>query len=161
MTKPNGDPLQVTSNEVSTSRFAPHGEFRIWVQGDILFYDATGPFNLEALHALAAARAKISRQWKPGRRVAAIVHWHGSALMSPEAFAAYGEGLAKFHERANMPVALAWVASADVEGMSLMIAKFEHLFTQRKTNFRLFESLEPARAWVDACLASAQADPAD
>lgn len=160
MTKPNGGPLQVTSNEVSTSRFAPHGEFQIQAQGDILFYDATGPFNLEALQALAAARVKITRQWKPARRVAAIVHWHGSALMSPEAFAAYSEGLARFNESANMPVALAWVASADVEGMSLMIAKFKHLFTQRKTNFRLFEEFEPARAWVDACLASAQSDAA-
>jgi len=159
MTTPREGPLQVHSNDVSTSRFTPHGEFRIWTEGDILCYDATGPFNLEALHALAAARVKIVQQWKPGRRIAALVHWHTSALMSPEAFAAYGQGLERFHESANLPVALAWVASPEVEGMQLMIAKFEELFARRKTNFRLFDSLEPARAWVNACLAEVHGTP--
>lgn len=145
--------LQVHSNDVSTSRFAPHGEFRIWTEGDILCYDATGPFNLEALHALAAARSSIVGQWKPKRRIAALVHWHKSALMSPEAFAAYGQGLERLHESANLPVALAWVASPDVEGMQLMIDRFEELFARRKTNFRLFDDLDAARAWVNASLA--------
>jgi hypothetical protein len=152
MTNDHDNRLKVTSNEVSTSRFAPHGEFSIWTDGDILCYDATGPFNLEALHALAAARVKIVAQWRPSRRVAVIVHWHNSALMSPEAFTAYGEGLAKFHESANIPVALAWVAAPEVEGMRLMIDRFADLFARRKTNFRLFEDLQPARDWVKTCL---------
>jgi hypothetical protein len=159
MTTAPDNPLQVHSNDVSTGRFAPHGEFRIWTEGDILYYDATGPFNLEALHALAAARVKIVQQWKPGRRIAALVHWHKSALMSPEAFAAYGQGLERFHESVNLPVALAWVASPDVEGMQLMINKFEELFARRKTNFRLFDDLDAARAWVNQCLDTVNGEP--
>lgn len=155
MTQPDRTPLQVAASEVSTSRFAPHGEFRIWTEGDVLCYDAIGPFNLEALQALATARVQIVNAWKPGRRVAALVHWHNSALMSPDAFAAYGAGLEKFHESANVPVALAWVAGPEVEGMQLMISRFQALFTRRKTNFRLFDSPEPARAWINACLAQA------
>jgi len=159
MTTAPVNPLQVHSNDVSTGRFAPHGEFRIWTEGDILCYDATGPFNLEALHALATARVKIVQQWKPGRRIAAMVHWHKSALMSPEAFAAYSRGLEHFHESVNLPVALAWVASPDVEGMQLMINKFEELFARRKTNFRLFDDPDAARAWVNECLAAVNGTP--
>ena len=60
MTTAPENPLQVHSNDVHASRFAPHGEFRIWTEGAILCYDATGPFNLEALHALDAARAWVN-----------------------------------------------------------------------------------------------------
>lgn len=148
--------LSVSSADVSTGRFAAHGTFKIWTDGDILCYDATGPFNLEALQALAAARSQIVAQWKPGRRVAALVHWHQSALMSPEAFAAYGEGLAKFHESANVPVALAWVAAPEVEGMGLMVDKFSTLFASHNTNFRLFATLGPALAWINTCLEQAK-----
>jgi len=79
--------------------------------------------------------------------------------MSPEAFAAYGQGLERFHESANLPVALAWVASPDVEGMQLMINRFEELFIRRKTNFRLFDDLDAARAWVNECLDAVNGEP--
>lgn len=159
MKSTKGASLQVSSSEVSTSRFAPHGTFDIWTDGDILHYDATGPFNLEALQALAAARAKIVTQWRPGRRVGALVHWHNSALMSPQAFAAYGEGLAKFHENANTPAALAWVAAPEVEGMGMMVEKFSDLFASHNINFRLFATLEPAIAWIHARLEQVKRHP--
>ena len=157
MTDKHATPQPLSTNAVSTSRYAPHGEFSLHIDGDIVFYDATGPFNLEALQALATARSTILADWAIERPVAGIVHWHRSVMMSPEAFAAYREGIAKYHENAKLPVALAWVAAADVEGMALMHQKFEKLFIERKTNFKLFDSLAPARAWVDEHLAAARA----
>ncbi len=145
----------LSTNAVRASRYAPHGEFKLHVEGDIVFYDATGPFNLEALQALATVRSAILADWAVERPVAGIVHWHHSVMMSPEAFATYREGIARYHENAKLPVAIAWVASADVEGIYLMHEKFEKLFAERKTNFRLFDSLAPARAWVDGHLAAA------
>jgi hypothetical protein len=153
--------IQISSADMKTGRFASHGEIKIRTEGDILHYDAIGPFNIEALQALAAARTQIVTQWRRGRLVAAVVHWHNSALMSPEAFADFEGGLKKFYESTNTPVALAWISAPEVEGMSLMIAKFVDLFARHNVNFRLFEEKEAALAWVNACLARSRTGSAD
>jgi hypothetical protein len=150
---------RISSRDIPTGRFSAHGEIRIWIEGDVICYEATGPFNLEALQALAVARLKIMEQWHPVRRVAAIVHWKNSALMSPEAFEAYRKGLTSFHQHRRNPVALAWVAAPEVEGMSLMVQNFQPVFESVGTNFRLFQTVEPARAWIEENLVRANQQP--
>jgi hypothetical protein len=73
--------LQVTLADVSTSRFVAHGDFSIRIDGDVLCYDVTGPFNLEWVQALGLARKQIVSAWQPKRRIGAIA-LNGSALMS-------------------------------------------------------------------------------
>ena len=140
---------RISLEDIAGSRFAAHGDFSIRTEGDVLCYEVTGPFNLEWVQALGEARRRIVEQWKPQRRVGAIVHWKHSALMSPQALAAYEAGFAQFKQKARGPIALAWVADADVEGMRLLSQHFQSIFTTNETNYRLFEQPEPARAWVD------------
>lgn len=48
--------LKVTLADIAVGRFAAHGDFAIWTEGDIRCYDVTGPFNLEWVQALGQAR---------------------------------------------------------------------------------------------------------
>ena len=141
--------LKVKLSDIASSRFAAHGDFAIWTDGDLLCYDVTGPFNLEWVQALGLARKQIVSAWRPSNRVAAIVHWHTSALMSPEALQAYEDGFAQFKQTSVGPAALAWVADASVEGMPLLRRHFETLFRKNATNFRFFDDPVAARDWAE------------
>lgn len=149
-------PAPISTTDTHQGPFAAHGEFKLWVDGNILRYEARGPFNREALQALDVARGKLVAAWRPRGPVAAIVHWKESALMSPDAFAEYRAGLIRHQKAAKRPVALAWVAPPEVEGMNIMKDLFEDLFAERQTNYRLFDAEQPAQEWVNACLARAR-----
>lgn len=148
---------RIRLQDITGTRFAPHGDFTIWTQGDILYYEVAGPFNLEWVRALGEARQRIIEQWKPQQRVGAIVHWRHSALMSPEALEAYEAGFTQFKQRSRGAAALAWVASAEVEGMRLLSQRFHAIFESTITNFQMFDTMEPARAWVWRCVEQANA----
>ncbi|MDT8990762.1 hypothetical protein RQP54_07765 [Curvibacter sp. APW13] len=147
---------RIALGDIGAGRFAAHGDFRIWTDGDVLCYEVRGPFNLEWVRALGEARQRIVAQWRPQQRVGAIVHWRHSALMSPEALAAYEAGFAQFKQNARGAVALAWVCAEPVEGMGLLSQRFEALFAASQTDFGLFTDPVAARAWVDARVARAR-----
>lgn len=142
------EPTDLKSSADSKGQFAPHGEFTLRSDGEILCYEATGPFNLESMQALRITRIKAYERWQPTRKFAAVVHWHNSALMSPEAFHAYRDGYIQFIQDTQAEAVVAWAADADVEGMYLMVQKFAEVFALTRTNFRFFTDIAPAHAWV-------------
>lgn len=152
-------PNDLNSSQFSTGQFAPHGEFVLHSDGDILCYEASGPFNLEAIRALGITRIKAYETWQSSGIFAAIVHWHTSALMSPEAFEAYRDGYAQFVRDMQPKSVVAWVALPDVEGMSIMVRKFADCFERTNTRFRLFTEMEPAYGWVLENLGELRATP--
>lgn len=134
----------------STGRFAPHGEFTLHSEGRVLCYDAVGPFNLEGIEALRTTRIKTYEKWQSNGTFTAIVHWHHSALMSPEAFDAYREGYLQFMRDRQPSAVVAWVAAPGVEGMGLMLKKFEDVFRLTNTRFCFFSDLGAAQSWIEA-----------
>ena len=134
--------------------FAPHGEFTLTSVGEILCYEAAGPFNIETLQALRITRIKAYEKWQDSGTFAVIVHWHHSVLMSLEAFDAYRDGYIKFIESTHARAVIAWVATPDVEGMNFMVQRFADVFEQTNTQFRLFSDLAQGRAWVEENLAT-------
>lgn len=140
--------LRICLTDLPRRGFAAHGNFRIWTEGDLLCYEVCGPFNLEFVHALGAARRQIVQGWNPQHPVGAIVHWHQTALMTPEAFAAYADGFTQFNRDTLAVAALAWVADSTVEGMVLLRRHFEALFRKNAINFRVFDTLPAGKSWV-------------
>lgn len=140
--------LHIRLADIPSSRFVAHGDFHIWTEGSLLCYEVQGPFNLEFVRALGAARQKIVHNWNPQHPVGAIVHWRQTALMTPEAFAAYAHSFTQFNQSTLAVAALAWVADHTVEGMQLLGSHFVALFQKIGTNFRFFETEAPAREWV-------------
>jgi hypothetical protein len=90
------DKDSLKSSQDSTGQFAPHGEFTLRSDGQVLFYEAVGPFNLEGIEALRTTRVKAYEKWQSSGTFAAIVHWQQSAMMSMQAFDAYREGYIQF-----------------------------------------------------------------
>ncbi|QTN29924.1 hypothetical protein HZ993_09000 [Rhodoferax sp. AJA081-3] len=140
----------------STGKFAPHGEFVLTSDGEVLCYEATGPFNVEAIRALGVTRRKAYKRWQPNGTFAAIVHWHESALMSPEAFDAYRGGYVRFIQDVQPKSIVAWVAQPDVEGMYIMVQKFAEVFEHTQTDFRFFTEMDTAHRWVANALSRIQ-----
>ncbi len=152
MTNPE-DTNRLQSSWDSTGRFAPHGEFTLRSDGQVLCYEAVGPFNLEGIQALRITRVKAYEKWQSSGTFAAIVHWHNSALMSLEAFDAYREGYLQFIQDMRPHAVVAWVAAPDVEGMGMMLKKFDAVFRLTNTRFRFFADLGDAHHWVNSTLA--------
>jgi len=147
----------ISTNAFCSGQFAPHGEFRIQCLDGLLCYEAIGPFNLEAVRALGPARRQAFERWAsaPGARPAVLVHWQHSALMSPEAFAAYHAGLSATVQSLAMPPVVAWVAEPELEGMDFMVERFAKVFADSRIEFRLFTDWREAERWLRARLAEA------
>jgi hypothetical protein len=147
----------ISTNAFDTGGFAPHGEFRIQCLDGLLCYEAIGPFNLEAVRALGPARRRAFERWAqaPGARVGVLVHWQGSALMSPDAFSAYHAGLSAFAQSIAVPAAVAWVAEPELEGMDFMVDRFGEAFAANGVEFQLFTDRQDAERWLRTSLAEA------
>ncbi|MEJ5999876.1 hypothetical protein [Paucibacter soli] len=147
----------ISTNAFCQGSFAPHGEFRIQCLDGLFCYEAIGPFNLEAVRALGPARRQALERWAPaaGARVAVLVHWQHSALMSPEAFAAYRAGLSATAQSLAVPPVVAWVAEPELEGMDFMLDRFAEVFSANRVEFQLFTAWQDGARWLRARLAQA------
>lgn len=137
------------SNDFTQGGFRPHGEFSCWMEDGLLVWESRGPFNLEALQAYGRTRQAAFARWQlDDKPIAAVMHWVGSALMSPEAFACYARGFEAFIASRHHYAAVAWVARSEVEGVDLMRSRFEPLFKRHGLAFGVFPDMDTARRWA-------------
>ncbi len=153
----------LSTNDLEDGGFAPHGEFRVGWRDGVVWWDAIGPFNLEALQRYERMRHVARQRWLvKGRWFGGVVHWHHSALMSPEAFEAYTQGFIAVYGRPHRLAAVAWVADPELEGMRFMRGRFAALFARYALPMQEFVHPHEADAWVRAQRdARAQADGSD
>lgn len=84
-------PIHKSTADVVLSRFAPHGRVEMRFEGDILYYDATGPFNKELVESLAVAQRDLLTTANHHGPWVSLSIMRGSLMASPEAFARYSE----------------------------------------------------------------------
>lgn len=145
------EPDWMSTDDFVRGPFPPHGHFRITHQNGIYLYEARGPFNEVTIEALAPVRAAVMQHWPvPMGEGLALVHWHDSAMMSPTAFELFSEGYRRFAKSPRLLKAVAWVGAPDTEGLDLIAYRFEQLYIDTDTPFRLFAEVEPALAWLRA-----------
>lgn len=141
----------MSTHDLQAPGFAPHGEFRVGWRDGVVWWDAIGPFNLEALQRYERMRALARQRWLvKGRWFGGVIHWHHSALMSPEAFDAYTQGFIAVYSRPHRLAAVAWVADPELEGMRFMRRRFASLFAQYGLPMGEFQHPHEADAWVRA-----------
>lgn len=142
-------PDHLCSRDFTAGGFQPHGEFSCWMENGLLVWQARGPFNLEALQAYGRTRQAAFARWQlDDKPLAAILHWVGSALMSPEAFTHYERSFAAFIESRHHYVAVAWVGGPDIEGLDFMRSRFAPMFDRHGLAFNVFTDLDAARLWA-------------
>lgn len=137
-----------STNDVITSRFAPHGLVEIAFDGDILLYKATGPFNKELVESLAVAQMDVLTVADHRGPWVSVSLMLGSMLASPEAFARYSDMMHAAKSAQFTPLASAYVVAHDVEGRALMLSKYAAIHTSSGRLFRSFDQLDDALAWA-------------
>lgn len=127
--------------------FEPHGNFTLHVDNNILFVDATGPFNEEIALVYLAQYRDIILKFEPKAQISTL---HGSCVFSRE----IEEHLRKLHEW-NFEKGLS------IEAIILDTDRSEHILfkkqlerTRINTNapYTLFDTHEEALAWVQSKL---------
>lgn len=145
-------PFTSSTNEVQVGRFAAHGLIEIAMEGDILYYVATGPFNEEVFDRFAIAQASYLSSLQHPTPWASIATFVGCALFTPEALARYTAVMQRPKPSAQTPVATAFVMGPDVEGGNIMASHFRKIYASIQRPFTIVSTREEAQAWAQSML---------
>ncbi len=137
-----------SSDQFPDQRFSLHGRYEIWKEDDTFMVSVEGPFNLESVIAMGKTRHAALTAWGCGGSEAWVVIFQTSMLMSLEALNTYSDGLQRQLQASGPVVALAWVAAPDIEGRSIMLDHFSHIFSRFQVSWKVFEKQSCAKAWV-------------
>ncbi|GAB3728623.1 hypothetical protein GCM10028794_02250 [Silanimonas algicola] len=132
--------------------FPPHGRIEVHPHGRVVYFEANGPLNAEAVAAMRSAYTPVMAAMAADGPFGHISTFHGSMLATPEALQAFTRLLDEWRASGLIPTVNAYVVAADVEGRNLLLPRYAAAFG-REARFRAFEDLESAEAWVVAQLA--------
>lgn len=149
------EPPRHNTDQFSNSDFRPHGLVEVWLQGNVLRYDAVGPFNRELVRAIGQAQHDIMVAAKAAGPCVEIVTIRESALVTPDGLAELAAILAEVNHQALAPRAVAYVMAPEVEGASLMAPVFRKRYQDQGRVFQVFEKLEDAHTWAQTLLDAA------
>ncbi len=149
-------PIKSSTTQLKVTQFAPHGQVDIWMEGNVLHYESTGPFNKELADCLAVAQSNFLQALKPTGQWASICTVKKSALATPDALQRYAELIRQAPPEFS-PVATAYVIAPEVEGGQLMTPHFARVFADAGRPFQTFETLADAQDWAQAMIRKASA----
>jgi hypothetical protein len=141
---------KVSTTDVAVTGFAPHGVMEIFMEGDVLHYECTGPFNREAFDAMAVAQMAFLMNLKHPGPWASIAISRESVMVSLDGLERYAELM-----RTKLPpeltaVATAFVIGPEVEGGSIMGPHFAKIYAEIGRPFKIFPTFDAAVQWAQA-----------
>lgn len=151
-------PKPFSTSQVKTNQFKAHGQVDIWMEGNVLQYVATGPFNKELFDCLAIAQMEFLRSIHPPGPWVSICTVKESAIGGPESLARYAELMRAPKPSGLTPMATAFVVGPEVEGGRLMESHFVKIYADIQRPFKIFETMAQAQTWAQAMIAEATLD---
>ena len=139
---------QHSTSEVAAGPFRPHGHIDVWLEDEIVYYEAAGPFNVELINALAATQRNFFETITLPHVWASIGVLMGSVMMGLDALARYEEVLAAPKPAAYIPRATAFVIGPDVEGGFIIAPHFRRIFAELHRPMQIFQTSFEAVEWV-------------
>lgn len=134
--------------QFASGPFKPHGRIELWAEGNVVYLEAAGPFNKEAVMAVGVTWRELFARIPSTEVFADIVTVDVSMMAGPEVLEAFGAFL-QDNSAANVaPRAVAWVVPPTVEGSFFMIPAFEQVYQSAGRNIRFFDNLPEAQDWV-------------
>ena len=128
-------------------QFPPHGSFSLKVEKEILFVDATGPFNEEIALLYLSQYRDIIMKFQPKAQISTL---HGSCIFSRE----LQEHLRKLHEwnfeTGNIIEAI--ILDTDISEHTLFKKQLERTRINTNAPYALFDTQEEAFRWVQSQL---------
>jgi hypothetical protein len=132
-------------------QFAPHGQYRTWVEGRLIFSDVVGPWNRELVEQCMReldAHARVLAATGPHVGLAIV---RESILSPPDAFENLRRATAYSAAHLNC-IGNVVVAGPDVEGWQLVRSMYADMYSGR-TPYCLADDEASGRAWALALLA--------
>lgn len=150
---------KLKTDDHAKSRFAPHGKIEVWPEGAVIYYDISGPFNLEGIKAFGRTMASLLKNWQPAGPFASLSIWRGSMLTSVDALTAYAHLLEA--SRAHFPKELVnvWFVPEEIEGRYIMLPKWQALYDASGYPLEIFASEQAARERLRWYLQQANLQP--
>ena len=127
--------------------FPPHGRIEVHPHGRVVYFEATGPFNAEAVAVMRKAYTPIMASMAAGGPFGHVSTFRGSMLATPEAFEAFATLLEDWRQSGVLPAVNAYVVPLDVEGRNFVLPRYAAAFPVT-SRFAAFEQLAEAEAWV-------------
>jgi len=144
--------LHSSTRQVPTGQFKAHGQVDIQMEGDLLHYIATGPFNKELVDCLAVAQLNFLQTAQPTGAWVSICTMRESAVTSPEGLARYNEIMRTPKPAGLTPVATAFVVGPEVEGGKLMAPHYAKIYADIGRPFQTFATMAEAQLWAQAMI---------
>src|SRR5450830_1704950 len=119
--------------DFSRSKFSMHGTVNANIEGKILTFEITGPFNDQLMNSLLEYQAKIFKDWNPQGKFGILSSVKKNMLLSPSAFDI-------------------WAISNDVEGRSFVVPKMQIIYQKAGLDIKFFENESLARAFLEKAL---------
>lgn len=145
-------PVLVSTALVAGTRFRAHGRVDMWMENDVLHYEATGPFNEEVFDLLAIAQLGFLKTLTLDAPWASICTLRHSAMGTPGGIQRYTEIMQRPKPPSLVPVATAFVVGPEIEGAKIMAPHFERVYKLINRPFQIFESMAQAQQWVHAMI---------
>lgn len=137
----------MTALRPEESAFPPHGRTEVHPHGRVVYFEATGPFNAEAVAVMQKAYTPIMATMAADGPFGHISTFHESMLATPEAFDAFAALLDGWCNAGILPAVNAYVIARDVEGRNLLLPRYAAAFPAT-CRFSAFEQPADAEAWV-------------
>lgn len=128
------------------SIFRPHGRFHIWIEGQLLLTEVTGPWNRELIDYWAAQALQLAQQFSADRPYVAITTVYNSILCPNDAINRIAQAIEFSHTQLPCLENLI-VAAADVEGRDLVQSTYRRIGLRR-----FYTQFEDAKAWAEQAL---------
>lgn len=153
--------LHSSTNQVPAGQFKAHGQIDMRMDGDLLHYVATGPFNKELMDCLAVAQSTFLQTLQPTNAWGSICTLRESAVTGPETLARYSEIMRSPKPAGLTPVATAFVIGPEVEGGKLMAPHYAKIFAEIGRPFRTFSTMAEAQTWAQSMVDLANENPSN
>lgn len=127
--------------------FRIHGRLLSSVSGRVLYMEATGPFNSEAVNFMLATYRPLLEELAGKGPYGHICTFHESMMFTSGAVQAFEDLIRAWKLSGILPSAVAHVAASDVEGRQIMVPIFARQFADLLP-FRDFHTMEAAETWV-------------
>lgn len=151
-----GKPQVGSTADVVAPGFKPHGRVDMWMENDVLQYEATGPFNAEVFDRLAVAQGNFLKSLTFTGPWASICTVRQSAMATPEAIQRYTDLMQRPKPQSFEPLATAFVVGEEVEGAKIMAPHFERVYSLINRPFKIFQTMEQAKQWVCPMIAASR-----
>jgi hypothetical protein len=152
-----GKLVKISTSEIKTTHFAPHGLVEISMDENLLRYEATGPFNQEVFDCLAVAQMNFLEALQPSGPWASICTVLQSAIATPDGIRRYTELMQTAKPPAFTPVATAFVMAPEVEGRTIMNPHFARIYNSIGRPFKMFGTKAEAQSWALSMIEASRA----